>query len=100
MKGIGYRTFYGSFGSESILVRVQAGRDVVSDVLEDKFLKQLHQNGGKCHRAVIMKIRLDSTYFRGTGMMVAGLKQVGTVSCKREIFNVSYNINNLIGTCL
>ena len=100
MKGSGYRVLYGSFGSDSILVRVQAGRDVVSDVLDDKFLKQLHQNGAKCHRTVIMKIRLDSRDLLGTGMMAAGLKQVGTVSCKREVFNVSYNISYLIGTCL
>ena len=38
MKGSGYCILCGSVGSESILTRVQAGRDVVFDVLENQFL--------------------------------------------------------------
>lgn len=36
-------------GSECTLVRVQAGRDVVFDALENHFIKVLHQNQGECY---------------------------------------------------
>ena len=49
--------YCGSVGSESRLVRVQAGRDVVFDVRENQFLNTLHKNGGKSHRAVVIKTR-------------------------------------------
>ena len=39
MEGCGYVILYRSIGSESILVRVQAGRDVVDYVLENHSLK-------------------------------------------------------------
>ncbi len=42
----------GPVGSECTLVRVQAGWDVVIDVVKNQFLKTLNQNGGECHRAV------------------------------------------------
>lgn len=35
-------------------LRVRAGWEVALDVLENHFLKALHQNGGECHRAVIV----------------------------------------------
>ncbi len=44
----------GSVGSEYKLVRVQASWDVVFDVLKNQFLKALHQNGGECHRVVVV----------------------------------------------
>ena len=47
----------GSVVSESIMVRVQAGRDVIFDVLENKLLKAIHQDGCECHRAVVIKSR-------------------------------------------
>ncbi len=37
--------------SECKLMKVQAGWDVVLDVLKNQFLKALHQNGGECYRA-------------------------------------------------
>ncbi len=40
-----------SVGSDCKLVRVQAGWNVV---LENQFLKALHQNGGECHRVVVI----------------------------------------------
>ena len=55
----------GSVGSESILVRVQAVRDVVSDVLESQFLEALHQDGGESCRMVVFKTR-HSRLFRYT----------------------------------
>ncbi len=54
MEGSGDGVLCGSVGSEYKLVRVQAGWDVVFDVLENQFLKALHQNGGECHRAVVI----------------------------------------------
>ena len=47
----------------SILARVQAGRDVISDVLENYILKALHQDGGESHRAVDIKT-IHSRLFR------------------------------------
>ena len=49
MEGSGYGILIGSVCSDSILVRVQAGRDVISDVLENQFLKALHQDGGESY---------------------------------------------------
>lgn len=43
----------GTVGSVSKLVRVQAGWNVVFDVLENKLLKALHQYGGECHRPIV-----------------------------------------------
>ncbi len=40
--------------SECKLVRVQAGCDVVFDLLESQFLRALHQNGGECHRVAVV----------------------------------------------
>ncbi len=54
MEGCGYNILCGSLGSECKLVRVQADWDVVFDVLKNQFLKALHQNGGECHRAVVV----------------------------------------------
>ncbi len=54
MEGTGYGTLCGSVGSECKLVRVMAGLDVVFDVLENQFLKALHQNGGECHGAAVV----------------------------------------------
>ncbi len=44
----------GSAGFECKLVWVPAGWDVVFDVLENQFFKALHQNGGECHRVVVV----------------------------------------------
>ena len=46
---------YESVGSESILLMVKAGRDVVFDVLQNQFPKALHQDGGNSHRVVIIR---------------------------------------------
>ena len=54
-------------------MRVQAGRDVVWDVLEKHFPKAPQQNRGESYRAVVT--RLDTTDFLGTGMMVAVLRR-------------------------
>ncbi len=54
MEGSGDVILCGSVGSECKLVRVQAGWDVVFDVLENQFLKALHQNEGECHRVVVI----------------------------------------------
>ncbi len=43
-------------------MRVQAGWDVVFDVLETQFLKAFYQNGSECYRAVV---RLDTADFLG-----------------------------------
>lgn len=48
VEGSGDGILCGSVGSKSKLVRVQAGWDVVLDVLENQFLKALHQNGDEC----------------------------------------------------
>ncbi len=52
MEGSGDGILCGSVGSECKLMRVQAGWDFVFDVLENQFLKALHQNVGECHRAI------------------------------------------------
>ncbi len=57
MESSGAGILCGSAGSECKLVRVQTGRDVVLNVLENQFLKALHQDGGECHRAVVILIR-------------------------------------------
>lgn len=41
-----YGILYVYAGTESMLVRDQAGREVVFDVLKNQFLKALHQDGG------------------------------------------------------
>ena len=61
MKGSGYCILCGSVGSESILMRIQAGRDVVFDVLENQFLREVG--------------RVDTASLLGTGGMVAVLKE-------------------------
>lgn len=65
-----------SVGSESILARVQAGWDDVSDVLYNQFLKALHR--GASDRVVVSMTRKA---FSGTGMIAAVLKQVWTAIC-------------------
>ena len=57
VKGSRYNMLCGSVGSDSILVRVQADRNFVSDVLEKQFLETLPQNGGDSHRVVVIKTR-------------------------------------------
>ena len=52
----------GTFGSESILVRVQTGRDDVSDVLENQFLKLLYQDGPESYTAGVIKPRHSSPF--------------------------------------
>lgn len=39
------------------VVRVRALWDVIFDVLVNQFLKALHWNGGKCHRAEVIENR-------------------------------------------
>lgn len=51
-------------GSESILVRVQAGWDDVSDVLYNQFLKAIHRDAGRVVVSTTRKAFLD------TGTMV------------------------------
>ncbi len=53
VEGSGDDILCGLVCSECKLLRVQAGWDVVFDVLENQFLKALHQNGGECHRVVV-----------------------------------------------
>ena len=57
MEGSRYSVLYGSVGSERILSRVQAGRDVVFDVLESQFL--------------------DTAEILGTGKMMAVSRREG-----------------------
>ena len=61
----------GSVSSGSKLVRVQAGRDVVS---ENQFLKALHQDGGESHRAVDILTRHSRLfrYMDNVGCLEAG----------------------------
>lgn len=44
----------GSVGSDCKLVTVQTGWYLVFYVLENHFLKRLHQNRNECHRAVVV----------------------------------------------
>ena len=44
MEGSGYGIISGSVGSECMLVRVQASKDVLFSVLEDQFLKTLQRD--------------------------------------------------------
>ncbi len=64
-----------------------SGWDVVFDVLENQFLKVLHQNVGECHRVVVS--RRDTANFLSTGTMVAIMKQVGTLYCYSEMLKMS-----------
>lgn len=54
VKGGGYGVLCESVGSESILVVVQAGRDVILDMMENQFLKGPHQDVGESHRVVVV----------------------------------------------
>ena len=63
VKSSRYGFFCGSVGSESRLVRIQAGRHVVIDVVENQLLKALHQDGVGSHRVVVIKTR-HSRLFR------------------------------------
>lgn len=53
MEGSGDGKFCGSVGSESKLVSVPAGWDVVIDILENFFFKALTLHGDECHKAVV-----------------------------------------------
>lgn len=53
MKGSCYDILGGSLGPESIMVRAQAGLDVVFVMLENQFLKALYQDGVECHMAEV-----------------------------------------------
>lgn len=55
MTGSRYDILCGSVCSESVLLRVQARREVDFDFLENQFLKALHQDGGQSHWAVVIK---------------------------------------------
>ena len=57
MNACGYGMRCGSLGSEGILLRVQAGRNVVFEVLENQFLKALHQDGVESHKAAVVKTK-------------------------------------------
>ena len=50
-EGSGWGIPRGPVGSESILVRVQADREVVFDLLRNQFFKALHKDRNKCHTA-------------------------------------------------
>ena len=54
VKGGGDGVLCESVGSESILVRVQAGRDGTLDMMENQFLKAPHQDVGESHRVVVV----------------------------------------------
>ena len=54
VKGGGHGVLCESVGFESILVRVQAGRDVILDMMENQFLKGPHQDVGKSHRVAVV----------------------------------------------
>lgn len=66
----------GSVGSESILMRIQAGRDVVSDVLENQFLEALR------YREVgrqLVRYRKDGCCLEGDSYMFK--MSVTTITC-------------------
>lgn len=46
----------GSVGSECKMLGVQAGRDVIFDVLQNQLLNTLCQDWGECHREVIVSL--------------------------------------------
>lgn len=46
----------GSVGSECKMLGVQAGRDVIFDVLQNQLLNTLRQDWGECHREVIVSL--------------------------------------------
>lgn len=56
MEGSGYGILLGSVGSECRPLRVQAGWDVLFDVLERQFLKALHKNRSECHRGLVVAL--------------------------------------------
>ena len=62
-------------------MRVQAGRDVVSDVLENEFLEALNQD--EVRATGWCSLRLDTAEFSVTGMMEAALRQEETVFSTR-----------------
>lgn len=64
--------------AESILVVVQAGKDVFP----------FFQDGGLSLRAVVNKTR-HRRLFMDKGTMMAVLRHEGTVSCKSEVLNMS-----------
>ena len=57
------------------MVRVQAGRDVVYDVLKNQFLKE-------SHRSRVIKTRYSRLLGKGTMTVVS--RKEGTVSCESE----------------
>ena len=63
-------------------MRVEAGWDVVSDVLENHFLKAFQQDGCESHGVVVMKTRHSRLF--GTGTMTPVSRQKGTVPCESE----------------
>lgn len=68
-------------------MRVKAVWDVIFDALENQFLKALHWNGGKCHRAVVTETRHCRLFgYRGNGGCV---NMDGTVSCESDMLKIS-----------
>ncbi len=50
VEGSAYCILYGTVASKSTLMRLQVGRDVVFNVLENQFLKALHQYWSERHK--------------------------------------------------
>ena len=60
MEASGDGVLSGSVGSDCKLVRVQTNWDVVLYVVVNQFLKALHQNGGECHKVVVIYVTLQT----------------------------------------
>lgn len=68
------------------LVRDRAVWDVIFDVLVNQFLKVLHWNGGKCHRAVVIESRHCRLFgYRDNGSCV---NMAGT-ACESDMLKMS-----------
>lgn len=78
MKGSRCGSLCGAVGSEGILVSVQAGKDVIFDVLENLFLKTLPRDRGESHRALVIKPR----HCLVAETIIALLRQEGTILCE------------------
>ena len=92
VEGSGYGIPCGFVGSESKLVRVQAGWD------ENQFLKALNQNGGECHRVLVMKNRHCGLFKYKDNSSC--LKACGvSLPLLWHVQDVSNNIDYPVGTC-
>ena len=60
----------------------QAGRDVIFDVLEEQFLKALHQDGGESYRGIVIKTRHSRLYWYSC-------LEAAIISCESEISEMS-----------